>query len=159
MPELTGPTIAPGDLSEVYSRTAIDLGTRVWDDNGNEYIFMNGVASTQVGSWVTYDEEFVTTLLASGASGPIAIAMGAIVAGKYGFYCVVGNNITANAQDGTGDNAILGQSATSGYVGDAFISGNEIYGAISRSSLDADAGSGNILVQIWHPHIGRSAIG
>ena len=75
--ELSGPSIAPGEVDEVYSSTAIDLGTRIKDDEGNEYIFMRGVASTIKGSWVTWDEDKVTTLLAANAKGPVAVAMAA----------------------------------------------------------------------------------
>ena len=35
MAELTGATIAPGDLAEVYTRTVVDVGTRMFDDEGN----------------------------------------------------------------------------------------------------------------------------
>lgn len=155
-PELSGPTIAPGDRDTIFSRTAIDVGARVWDDEGNEYRFMRGVASTLRGSWVTYDELYDTTLLATGAFGPVAIAQAAIVAGKFGFYLVEGRG-EGLAQDGVGDNAKLGHSVTDGYVGDAFLSGDQIENAVSRSALDVDTGTAHITVQISHPWVGRSA--
>ena len=38
MAEFTG-TMSPGDIDTVYSRTAIGLGTKIFDTDGNEYIF------------------------------------------------------------------------------------------------------------------------
>lgn len=151
MPELTGPAIAPGDLNEVYSRTVIDLGTRIKDNEGNEYIFLNGVASTIKGSWVTYDEQHVTTLLAGNAKGPVAVAMGAHVADKYGWYCIFGSVLAAVAAN-TADNALLGYETTAGYAGDGRAGGDIMYGAISRSSTGG-AVEPQTRVQIFYPFV------
>ncbi|TMJ36273.1 MAG: hypothetical protein E6G87_10650, partial [Alphaproteobacteria bacterium] len=47
-----------------------------------EFIYLAGVASTVVGSLVTYDENLGTTALApaTGGKGPVAVAMSANVA-------------------------------------------------------------------------------
>jgi hypothetical protein len=65
---------------------------------GGEFIYLKGVASTLVGSLVTYDPVNGTTTLSSttatgvGASGnqPLAVAMAACVSGYYGWYQIAG---------------------------------------------------------------------
>ena len=67
-----------GNTAEVDTGAKHTLGTRARDSAGNEYVYMTGVASTVLGSWVTYDELYITTLLAADAIGPVAVAMAAI---------------------------------------------------------------------------------
>lgn len=151
MAELSGPAIAPGDLNEVYSVAAVPVGTRMFDTSGNQFIFLSGIGSTIVGSWVTYDELGVTTLLVANASGPVAIAMSASIASKWGWYCIFGS-ILANISANTADNAILGFETTSGYAGDGRAAGDLAYGTISRSSTGANAGT-QVPCQIWYPFV------
>lgn len=76
---------------EVHSTKKQRLGTRKRDVKGNEYIYLTGVASTIVGSWVTFDEAYLTTNLATDSKpGPVAIATAAVEANKYGWYGVKG---------------------------------------------------------------------
>ena len=50
-----------------------------------EFIYLQGIGSTVVGSWVTYNvSPGVTALLAPNAIGPVAVAMSANVASQYG---------------------------------------------------------------------------
>ena len=135
MAELTGATIAPGDLAEVYTRTVVDIGTRMFDDEGNEYIFLLGVASTAIGSWVTYDEVGATTLLAANAVGPVAIAMAAIVADKLGWYQIYGS-AQGVATDNMDDNGTsIGRTGADGQVGVGPPAGDLIYNVVCRSAL------------------------
>lgn len=150
MAELTG-ILSPGDIDEVYSRTAIDLGTRMKGDNGSEYIFLKGVASCVAGSWVTYDEEFDTTLLVTAAKGPVAVAMAAIVADKYGWFCIFGG-VKACIAASSADNAVIGFETTSGYAGDGATGGDIIYNAVSRSATGA-AAEVQTQCQIWYPWV------
>ena len=155
--ELSGQVIAPGELDEVYSNTAIDLGTRIVDDEGNEYIFMQGVASTIAGSVVTYDENKQTTLLVANAVGPCAVAMAAIVALKYGWYQIFGKAL-ANMALSSADNALIGYESTSGYVGDGRAAGDIMYNAVSRSASGAAAELQNP-IQIWYPWVDDQTAG
>src|SRR3990172_769087 len=73
------------------------LGTivRGWDATygEGEFIYLLGVASTAVGSAVTFDPiTYLTTLSAVGGNipRPIAIAMSANVASQYGWYQISG---------------------------------------------------------------------
>ena len=151
--ELSGPTISPGDVAEVYSNSAIDIGTRMFDDEGNEYIFMRGVASTVVGSWVTYDELYDTTLLAANAKGPVAVAMGAHVANKFGWYQIWGTAIGVCA-DNMDDNGVdIGRTGTDGYVGVDPAAGDDIYGAICRSATEDGSANTTTTFQIYYPWV------
>ena len=150
MAELTG-MLSPGDIDTIYNRTAIGLGTRIKDTKGNEFIFLNGVASCVAGSWVTYDEGWVTTLLVTNAKGPVAVAQAAIVAGKYGWFQIYGKALACISAS-SADNALIGFETTSGYCGDGKAAGDIMYNAISRSSTGANAGT-QVPCHIWHPFV------
>ena len=61
---------------------------------GGEFIYLKGVASTLVGSLVTYDPVNGTTTLSSTSTAssdtPLAVAMAACVSGYYGWYQIAG---------------------------------------------------------------------
>lgn len=151
MAQLTGiAQILSGDTSVVDTSAQHTLGTRARDEAGNEYIYMLGVASTETGSWVTFDEEYTTTLLVTNASGPVAIAQAAIVASRYGWYMIEGTGDALIAAN-TADNSPLGYETASGYAGDGRAAGDMIYGAISREAVTTPAGLAK--VQIWRPFV------
>jgi len=136
-------------LSQVDTSAKFTLGTQTMDKEGNVYIYMTGVASTIVGSWVTYDELYITTLLVANASGPVAVSMGINVASTYGWYQILGKAQACTAAD-CADNAPLGFETTSGYAGDGRAAGDMIYGAISRQGTAGGAAAVKT-VQIWFP--------
>jgi hypothetical protein len=79
---------APGVVDAVALNP---LGTEARDNAGNVYVYLQGVASTIAGSWVTYDEAGLTTNLATDSvPGPVAVATAAVVANKFGWYGVHG---------------------------------------------------------------------
>jgi hypothetical protein len=134
-------------LSQVDTTVAFTLGTQTMDKSGNIYVYMLGVASTIVGSWVTFDEAYTTTLLVANASGPVAVSMGINVASTYGWYQIWGKASACTAAD-CADNAPLGYETTAGYAGDGRAAGDMIYGAISRQGAAAVT-----TVQIWNPFV------
>ena len=109
-----------GNTTEVDTVLGHPLGTRARDLAGNEYIYMAGCASTILGSWVTYDELYATTLLAGTSVGPVAVAMAAI-----------------DATIGAADVAV-GYETTAGHVGDGHGAGDQIYGAVARDAISAN---------------------
>ena len=155
--ELSGAFLAPGDLAEVYTKTAIDIGTRMSDDAGNEYIFLIGVGSTVIGSWVTYDENGNTTLLAADAKGPVAIAMATTDADtEMGWYQIWGKAVGngKSADEGTlADNVVVGRSAADGFVDDNPTAGDVIYGAFCRSAMESSTGNVTTTFQIMYPWV------
>ena len=150
MAELTGRNqIFTGNTASIDTTVQYPLGTRAWDTDGNEYIYLTGVASTIVGSWVTYDELGVTTLLVANAVGPVAVAM-SINTTYYGWYSISGTVEAALAAN-CAANASIGFETTSGYAGDGKAAGDTIYGAFSR---DATAGSAAVATcQILYPFV------
>jgi hypothetical protein len=152
MPLLSGyPTGSHTATSVVDTEQKLPIGTRQRDKNGNEYVYLKGVASTLAGSWVTFDEAGTTTLLAANAIGPVAVAQAAIDATtEYGWYCVYGSTSALLAAN-CADNAKVGRETTDGYAGDGRAAGDEIYGAISRGST---AGASALTsVQINYPYV------
>ena len=152
MAELTGRTqIFSGNTTQIDTVLQHKLGTHAFDPDGREYIYLTGCASTILGSWVTYDEASLTTLLAANAIGPVAVAMAIIDStSKYGWYCISGECEAAIAANSAADTAI-GYETTAGYAGDGKAAGDCIYGAIQR---DATSGSAAVVtVQINYPFV------
>ena len=138
-----------GPLTQVDDSAEYAVLTKTRDADGNEYIYLKGVASTVAGSVVTYDEAGQTALIVANAIGPVAIAMAAIVADKYGWYQIFGS-ATAAAAGAVADNAALYISSTAGKVDDAVVTGDCIIGAISRGSI---AAAGDLPVQLNYPMV------
>jgi hypothetical protein len=101
-----------------------------------EFIYLKGVGSTAVGSWVTYDaDDFSTTLLAANAIGPVAVAMSANVANQYGWYQIQGKAV-GKALTGFVDNANVYATATAGSIDDAVVAGDRVKNAKGASAVD-----------------------
>lgn len=111
--------------------------TAVDPDYGvGEFIFLKGVASTAVGSWVTYNaDDHSTALLAANAIGPVAVAMAATVADEAGWY-QIGGKAVGKALTGFVDNANVYATATAGSVDDAVVAGDRVKRAKGASAVD-----------------------
>lgn len=142
------------DTSTIDTSAQYKLGTRAVDANGNEYIYLLGVASTVAGLAVSYDEAYATTLLVANAIGPVAIAMAATVVDTYGWYGVKGSFTAASAND-VADNKTLYATATPGKVDDADVAGDAIIGMWSRGSA---TGATTLAVQIDYPKVHDIAV-
>lgn len=136
MASLTGYTqVFAGDTANVDTTAKCTLGTRAFDTAGNEYIYLTGVALTEAGSWVTFDEVHITTLTVANAMGRVAVAMAATVASTYGWYQIYGKNTTALVASPLTDNCSL-TLACAGRVDLTLVAGDLIIGAIGRSAAD-----------------------
>ena len=101
-----------------------------------EFIYLKGVASTAVGSWVTYDQDDNTTvLLAANAIGPVAVAMSANVASQYGWYQISGKAV-GKALAAYADNGLVYATATAGSIDDAVVAGDRVKLAKGASAVD-----------------------
>ena len=139
-------------LTQVDTTQQYEFGSRTQDKDGNEYIYLTGVASTIVGSWVTYDELGITALLVADAIGSIAVAMAIIDATTdFGWYQIYGSAEAAIALDSTAD-AAIGFETTSGYAGDGNAAGDLIYGAVLRDTVAAGAAA-VVTVQLNYPFV------
>lgn len=122
-----------GQTTDVDTVKNHNFGARAFDGDGNEYIYMQGVSSGAAGSWVSTDEDYVTTLLTASAVGRVAIMMAALDATTdYGWFQIYGKNTLALAvADITVDKPLF-VTSTAGYVDDAAVSSDMIKGAICR---------------------------
>lgn len=101
-----------------------------------EFIYLKGVASTAVGSWVTFNQDDNTTaLLAANAIGPVAIAMSANTAAtSYGWYQIYGKAVGAVLAS-FADNGNAYATATAGSVDDAPVAGDLVKNAKGASAI------------------------
>jgi hypothetical protein len=159
------PAVA-GRPGVVYSTEIVPVGTTAKATDNREYVFLAGVASTILGSWVTFDELGVTAGIDSGTAasikGDVAVATAAVVANKYGWYGRKGH-FACGAISG-GDAAADGKvfaTSTIFLADDVAVTGNQIHGAIFRTqegeanaAFGLDATAALATVQIDHPFIG-----
>jgi hypothetical protein len=107
-----------------------------------EFIYLAGVASTAVGSWVTFNQDDHTTaLLAANAIGPVAIAMSANTsATSYGWYQIYGKAVGLCLAL-FADNGNVYATGTPGSVDDAIVAGDRVKNAKGASAIGTPSGS------------------
>lgn len=141
-------------ITDTDTVAKVPLGTRLhaYDPTygDGEFIYLKGVGSTAVGSWVTFNsDDNSTTLLAANAIGAVGIAMSANVANQYGWYQIYGKAI-GKALTGYVDNALVYATATAGSVDDAVVAGDRVKNAIGASAVDAP-GTGLAEFEVYYP--------
>ena len=119
---------------------------------GGEFIYLKGVASTVVGSLVTYDPYLATTTLApaTGGKGPVAVAMSANVASQYGWYQINGVAAVKAPNAMTPGAEVFMLAATPGSVDDAAVAGEQVLGAVVTTTTGTPS-SGLALITISRP--------
>lgn len=132
-------------IANTETDVRVQLGTIVRANDptygAGEFIYLKGVASTAIGSWVTYNlDDWSTTLLAANAIGPVAIAMSANVASQYGWYQISGKAVGL-CLAGFVDNANVYATATAGSVDDAVVAGDRVKIAVGASAIGTPSGS------------------
>jgi len=121
-----------------------------------EFIYLKGVASTAIGSWVKYDESDGTTaLFIAGQIGPVAVAMSANVASQYGWYQIVGPASAKSAS--VADSGKVYIDTTTGQADDAFVSLNRVENAIWRTASDTTTITGTTAatVGLSRPYVNK----
>lgn len=141
-------------ITDTDTVARVPLGTRlhaydpVYGDG--EFIYLQGVASTAVGSWVTFLQDGNTTaLLAANAIGPVAVAMSANVANQYGWYQIYGKAVGLCLAS-YADNGLVYATATAGSVDDAVVAGDRVKLAIGASAIGTPA-AGQAEFEIQYP--------
>ncbi len=124
-----------GTLDETHTSARNPILTRVFDDAGNQYVYLQGVASCAIGSWVTYDELGVTALAVAAGTGRVGIAMAATTAGLYGWFCIWGT-APGLALTGYVDNRKVWLTSTPGSVDDTDVATDLVDRAIGRSAVN-----------------------
>jgi hypothetical protein len=132
-----------------------DLGSIVqaWDSTylTGEFIYLKGVASTVVGSFVTYSlKDCTTALLVANAIGPVAVSMSINVASSFGWYQISGTAV-GKAKAGFADNAAVYGTSTAGSIDDAVVAGDRVHNAKGASALD-DPSTGLAKFELNRPH-------
>jgi hypothetical protein len=114
-----------------------------------EFIYLKGVANTILGSVVTYNaDDHSSTLLAANAIGPVAVAMAATVADKFGWYQISGKAVV---DAGTvSDNGNVYATATAGEVDDAVVAGDRVKNA-KFASANGTPAAGLAECEIMYP--------
>lgn len=119
-----------------------------------EFIYLAGVASTVVGSLVTYDQNLATTALApaTGGIGPVAVAMSANVASQYGWY-QIGGAAAVKAPNAMAPGAnVFMLAATPGSVDDTAVAGEQVLNAVVSTTTGTPS-AGLAIVQINRPFL------
>lgn len=116
-----------------------------------EFIYLLGVGSTAVGSWVVYSpDNFGTALLGADADGQVAIAMSANVASQYGWYQISGKAV-GKCLTQLADNAHVWATGTAGSVDDASVAGDGVNLALTASATVVDSGVADF--EIHRPYV------
>jgi len=106
-----------------------------------EFVYLQGLAATAIGTWVTYNaDDNSTALLAANAIGPVAISMSANVASQYGWYQISGKAVGL-CLAAFADNANVYATATAGSVDDAVVAGDRVKLAKGASAIGTPSGS------------------
>jgi hypothetical protein len=117
-----------------------------------EFIYLKGIGSTVVGSWVDYDVALGTTALSPATTGvgPMAVAMSANVVNQYGWYQISGvaAGRAPNAMTVGADVHML--AATPGSVDDAAVAGEQVLNAKVTTTTGTPS-SGLALFMIQRP--------
>lgn len=116
--------------------------------NGNEYIYLKGVASTAIGSWVSFDNAGTTTLLVANGKGRVGVAMSAnILSTTFGWYQIYGS-ASGLALASYASGGKVWATSTAGSVDDADVAVDLIVGAIGRSTI---VGAGLATFELSYP--------
>ena len=136
------------------------LGTvvRAYDpDYGEgEFIYLLGVASTVVGSMVTYHPSTYQTALSpntANTGNQVAFAMSANVASQYGWYQIGGTAVAKKTAVQVDPNVAIFQSGTTGRVMDTVASGKQVLGARSANVATVTTTTSTVLLRINRPFI------
>lgn len=117
-----------------------------------EFIYLAGVSSTAVGTWVVYNaDDFSTARLGANDIGPVAVAMSANLGNQYGWYQISGKAV-GKALTGFVDNANVYATGTAGSVDDAVVAGDRVKRAKGASAVGTPS-SGLAEFEIDRPYM------
>ena len=137
------------------------LGTRIKATDPTygegEFIYLLGVASSEVGSVVKYDATTHQTALITVTNGknkglPVAIAMAATVASEYGWYQVSGNAVIKKTSVAVTPQVPVFISATTGRIKVLASAGQQILGATTANLTTIVTTTSTVVVTINMPH-------
>ena len=130
---------------------------QAWDSTylTGTFIYLKGVASTVVGSWVTYAaDDYTTALLVANAIGPVAVSMSINVASSYGWYQIEGKAV-GKVLSGFADNGNVYGTATAGSIDDAIVAGDRVQHAKGAAAIGTPS-SGLAEMEIHRPFVNNA---
>jgi hypothetical protein len=119
-----------------------------------EFIYLEGVASTVVGTLVTYNNLAGTTTFVpntAGQNAPVAVAMSANVANQFGWYQIAGVATISKTATKVSPGVVLSISATAGSVAGGCVAGKKVINAVSVNAATVASGVATIQAQIDRP--------
>ena len=153
----SGVTMANGTSAIPTPPAVLGQIERAFDPTygAGEFILLVGVASTTVGSLVTYDgTTYQTTLCAttSNQARPVAVAMSANTAGLFGWYQIEGTAVVTKTLGAKVNPTVAIGVVSTGKIG-ASASGKEILGARSANAATVASATTTVNVVINRPHL------
>jgi hypothetical protein len=147
--------VVPQAIDEVSTTQKVKLGTRVTAYHATygvgEFVYVTGVTSGAVGSWVVINPDgFGTTLLAANAIGDVGVLMSALDASTdYGWAQVygLGNALAADVAD----SAKVYIDTANGKCDDAVVVGDRVNRAKWASAESTATNLAN--VRLWYPFV------
>lgn len=154
----SGVTMANGTSAIPTPPATLGMVCRAFDPTygEGEFILLVGVASTVVGSLVTYNATtYQTTLSANTANQatPVAVAMSANGAGSFGWYQIGGLAVVKKTAVAVNAQVPVYQSATVGRVMPTAASGKQVLGARSANLATVASNVSTVIVSINRPHL------
>lgn len=150
-------------IGAVDTSAAVPVGTivRATDPTygGGEFIYLKGVASTVLGSWVTYSlDDGATVLLVASTSpdDPVAVAMGATIGSTWGWYQINGRAV-GKAKASYADNAEVYATSTGGSIDDTVVAGDRVVHATGASAVGTPS-SGLAEFEIRRPYVDQANV-
>jgi hypothetical protein len=151
--------VIPQAIDETSTTQLLPLGTRVraYDVASTaygegEFIYLKGVASTVLGSIVTYaQDDNQTALLVANAIDPVAVSMSDNVVSSYGWYQIFGKAV-GKVLTGFLDNANCYATATAGSIDDAVVAGDRVKLMKGASAINTPA-TGLAELEIQYPYM------
>lgn len=121
-----------------------------------EFIYLLGVANTEVGSLAKYNATTYQTVLATNTTVqnvPVAVAMSANVAAQYGWYQIAGNAVVKKTGVAVTPQVNLFLSTTAGRVKVIASAGLQVCAARSANLTTVVTTTSTVVVTINRPHL------
>jgi hypothetical protein len=122
---------------------------------GGEFIDLQGVANTAVGSLVTYNASGALTALCPDTASlaqPVAVAMSANIDNQYGWYQIGGVAVIKKTAVIFAVRAKVFLSGTPGSVAAASVAGKELTNCRTANAASVVSATGTVQVTINRPH-------
>ena len=153
----SGVTMANGSSAVPTPPATLGQVARAFDPTygEGEFILLVGVASTVVGSLVSYNATTYQTALSANTAnlaGPVAVAMSACTAGLFGWYQIGGLAVIKKTAVAVSPQVAVYQSATTGRIMPTAASGKQILGARAANLASVTSTTSTVIVSINRPH-------